>query len=36
MDLFDLDLQLSNLPQSPIGFYPTPFHRLHNLSAVYA
>jgi L-cysteate sulfo-lyase len=35
MDLFDLDVRLSKLPRSPIGFYPTPFHRLHNLSAVY-
>jgi L-cysteate sulfo-lyase len=35
MDLFDLDVRLSKLPRSPIGFYPTPFHRLHNLSALY-
>jgi L-cysteate sulfo-lyase len=35
MDLFDLDVRLSKLPRSPIGFYPTPFHRLHNLSAIY-
>ena len=35
MDLFDLDVRLSKLPRTSIGFYPTPFHRLHNLSAAY-
>lgn len=35
MSLHDLDTALGKLPRHRIGFYPTPFHRLRNLSARY-
>lgn len=35
MDLSDLDLRIAKLPRAHIGFYPTPLHRLDNLSTSY-
>ncbi|MGV9376031.1 1-aminocyclopropane-1-carboxylate deaminase/D-cysteine desulfhydrase [Nonomuraea sp. NPDC003707] len=35
MDLAALDALVDRLPRRRIGFYPTPFHRLDNLSAAY-
>lgn len=35
MDLAELDQLIAKLPRKRIGFYPTPFHRLDNLSATY-
>jgi L-cysteate sulfo-lyase len=32
MDLNELDRRIAALPRARIGFYPTPFHRLDNLS----
>lgn len=35
MDIAQLDIAISKLPRRQIGFYPTPFHALRNLSARY-
>ncbi|ONI75102.1 hypothetical protein ALI144C_40835 [Actinosynnema sp. ALI-1.44] len=35
MDSAELDRLIAKLPRKRIGFYPTPFHRLDNLSATY-
>lgn len=35
MDNAELDRLIAKLPRKQIGFYPTPFHRLANLSARY-
>ena len=35
MDTAQLDIAISKLPRRQIGFYPTPFHALRNLSARY-
>ncbi|MGQ0837541.1 1-aminocyclopropane-1-carboxylate deaminase/D-cysteine desulfhydrase [Actinokineospora sp.] len=35
MDGAELDRLVAKLPRKRIGFYPTPFHRLDNLSATY-
>jgi L-cysteate sulfo-lyase len=35
MDASQLDIALRKLPRRRIGFYPTPFHALKNLSAAY-
>lgn len=35
MDCVELDRLIATLPRKRIGFYPTPFHRLDNLSATY-
>ena len=32
MQLNELELLFSQLPRKRIGFYPTPFHKLENLS----
>ncbi|WBQ07931.1 1-aminocyclopropane-1-carboxylate deaminase/D-cysteine desulfhydrase [Kribbella sp. CA-293567] len=35
MDLLGLDTAIGKLPRQSVGFYPTPFHALRNLSAAY-
>ncbi|KUL62314.1 hypothetical protein ADL28_13895 [Streptomyces violaceusniger] len=35
MDITQFDAALSKFPRRRIGFYPTPFHALSNLSAAY-
>ncbi|MEV8087590.1 1-aminocyclopropane-1-carboxylate deaminase/D-cysteine desulfhydrase [Streptomyces nigra] len=35
MDITQLDAAISKLPRRGVGFYPTPFHALPNLSAAY-
>ena len=35
MDLAQLDTTIAKLPRHSVGFYPTPFHALPNLSATY-
>lgn len=35
MECAELDRLIAKLPRKRIGFYPTPFHRLENLSATY-
>nr|WP_042191521.1 pyridoxal-phosphate dependent enzyme [Kibdelosporangium sp. MJ126-NF4]CEL20133.1 pyridoxal phosphate-dependent deaminase, putative [Kibdelosporangium sp. MJ126-NF4]CTQ97358.1 pyridoxal phosphate-dependent deaminase, putative [Kibdelosporangium sp. MJ126-NF4] len=35
MDIAELDRLIAKLPRKRIGFYPTPFHRLDNLSATH-
>ena len=33
--LAELDQLIAKLPRKPLGFYPTPFHKLENLSRIY-
>ncbi len=35
MDVIELKRLILQLPRKPLGFYPTPFHRLDNLSRAY-